>query len=251
MHRKQMNSGFTLIELLVVIAIIAILAAILFPVFAQARGKARQTACLSQSKQIGTAVDMYTQDYEETLPLAYFFDAPPKKTPYQARGYHQVLQPYLKNVGVFLCPSDTLKRNPVVPYFPPTFPVSFAPNYALMPGDGYSAVALARLDTPADYIILSEAKDLSAGLGIWGYGGLSWPKGEEGRRMTDDEMLTSPLSPKTRLAYDRHNGGSNYIFADGHAKWLKFEQTFEPKWLWGPPNIKAWLSINPDSNSYK
>src|SRR5881296_1738464 len=65
---SQPGAGFTLIELLVVIAIIAILAAILFPVFAQAREKARQTACLSNEKQMGTAVQMYAQDYDEGLP---------------------------------------------------------------------------------------------------------------------------------------------------------------------------------------
>src|ERR1043166_5831286 len=64
---RHLRSGFTLIELLVVIAIIAILAAILFPVFAQARDKARQTACLSNAKQIGLAVNMYVQDYDETF----------------------------------------------------------------------------------------------------------------------------------------------------------------------------------------
>jgi prepilin-type N-terminal cleavage/methylation domain-containing protein len=69
-HIRKSNKGFTLIELLVVIAIIAILAAILFPVFAQAREKARQTSCLSNCKQIGLSLQMYAQDYDETLPNA-------------------------------------------------------------------------------------------------------------------------------------------------------------------------------------
>src|SRR5436190_23143291 len=87
--KRDKQSGFTLIELLVVIAIIAILAAILFPVFAQARDKARSTTCLSNFKQLGTAVTMYTQDYEGAYPLAWY------NTP--AYGFDCVLQPHVKN----------------------------------------------------------------------------------------------------------------------------------------------------------
>jgi len=105
LHRSY--RGFTLIELLVVIAIIAILAAILFPVFAQAREKARQASCLSNGKQQGTAVMMYAQDYDETLPV-FFYSDPAPSTPagYGAiRYWYVLLQPYVKSIAVFRCPS--------------------------------------------------------------------------------------------------------------------------------------------------
>src|SRR5438094_5376899 len=94
------RNGFTLIELLVVIAIIAVLAAILFPVFAQAREKARQTACLSNCKQIGTAVMMYAQDYDDHPPL-WFYEVPKVGLVY----WHYWLKPYVQNIQVFIYPT--------------------------------------------------------------------------------------------------------------------------------------------------
>jgi prepilin-type N-terminal cleavage/methylation domain-containing protein/prepilin-type processing-associated H-X9-DG protein len=99
MHRSK--NAFTLIELLVVIAIIAILAAILFPVFAQAREKARSASCLSNMKQLGLCITMYTQDYDELYPVGFDGDN------WNGVGlWVQNVQPYVKNLQVFVCPDD-------------------------------------------------------------------------------------------------------------------------------------------------
>src|SRR5215213_5981908 len=93
--------GFTLIELLVVIAIIAILAAILFPVFAQARERARTSVCTSNVRQIGLALRMYTQDYDEAFPIFYAYHT---RAPH--KGIELELLPYTKSAAIFRCPSD-------------------------------------------------------------------------------------------------------------------------------------------------
>src|SRR5262249_40071382 len=110
---KQVNKGgFTLIELLVVIAIIAILAAILFPVFAQARNAARQTTCTSNLRQLGTAVLMYIQDYDEQFPA--WVPGTSSANPVDSWGrpegtgwFMNQIQPYIKNYGLYQCPNDT------------------------------------------------------------------------------------------------------------------------------------------------
>lgn len=112
-RRETARAAFTLIELLVVIAIIAILAAILFPVFAQARESARQATCTSNVRQIGLSVKMYLQDYDETMPIFYAYNT---KAPDGSRawagdpkhkGVEVLLQPYMKNTPIFKCPDDS------------------------------------------------------------------------------------------------------------------------------------------------
>src|SRR5688500_15962599 len=113
---KCTRQGFTLIELLVVIAIIAILAAILFPVFAQARDKARQAACLSNMKQLGMALTQYVQDYDEVLPFQ-LADVPNDfMSPTAGPTWMRAISPYAKNVAIYHCPSaafdPTQTQNP-------------------------------------------------------------------------------------------------------------------------------------------
>src|SRR5260370_13039338 len=107
---RHSRRAFTLIELLVVIAIIAILAAILFPVFAQAREKARSISCLSNTKQIGTALMMYVQDYDEFYPINLYVGYEGSGAPCMMTAFQEI-NPYQKNAQVFICPSDAHKLN--------------------------------------------------------------------------------------------------------------------------------------------
>jgi prepilin-type N-terminal cleavage/methylation domain-containing protein len=131
---RSRKSGFTLIELLVVIAIIAILAAILFPVFAQARAQARKTSCLSNVKQISLGVLMYCQDFDETFPLAFIKVNPPQAEAFvgTTASWHNLVQPYVKNWGLMICPDvDILNRPDPRNYLDPFL------NYG-MPGNAAS-----------------------------------------------------------------------------------------------------------------
>ena len=145
-RRHQKRSAFTLIELLVVIAIIAILAAILFPVFAQAREKARAISCLSNMKQLGLGVLMYAQDYDERFPNGVL---PTSGPGFNGIGWAGQTYPYVKNAQLFKCPNDpnqatTVNKVAVVP-------VSYAMNYRPL------FYVMASLQSPASTILVSEA----------------------------------------------------------------------------------------------
>ena len=189
------SRGFTLIELLVVIAIIAILAAILFPVFARARAKARQTACLSNVKQISLALQMYAQDYDECYPVVNHL------TGYDWWG---PLQTYVKNAQMFRCPA--YKAGSGEP----------ASDYSIN-GLFAHGSSMAIFDYPAEQIAIAIRKPGCAEAGYH-----PWP---DDHATWDD--LTQYTEFQDHIATDIHNGGCNYGFADGHAKWLKWEATIK------------------------
>jgi prepilin-type N-terminal cleavage/methylation domain-containing protein len=196
-----MRRGFTLIELLVVIAIIAILAAILFPVFAKAREKARQSSCLSNIKQLGLGALQYAQDYDERM----MPDRLPTLTPVTPTGpyvrngnnyyfWTDFVQPYVKNSQILLCPSNNTPNTCCVA----ERPRSYGPNTET----ANSTCKLGDVQESANTIHFMECQYNSRvhwdDMGSFDMGGVGDPRSAR-----------------------RHNDGWNVEFCDGHAKWLK------------------------------
>jgi prepilin-type N-terminal cleavage/methylation domain-containing protein len=228
---RRAHAAFTLIELLVVIAIIAILAAILFPVFAQAREKARQATCLSNLKQLGTATQMYMQDYEGSYPLAWW----PAPADY---GFDYALFPYVKNLGVYNCPSnETVKRswptwaNPLVRY-----PGSYTTNSAISSPNGTRvAVNETQIQFPSSTIWLTEIRDTRKASN----------QGPEHEIFIGDNYRKVDVC--ARVPFDLHNRGFVSAYADGHAKWQKIDQSWKQ---WFLDNKEIVGNFRPDCNPY-
>ena len=191
--------GFTLIELLVVIAIIAILAAILFPVFARAREKARQTSCLANIKQISLGMLMYAQDYDETLPSGRYCNWA-SGGPYGCHG--MVLQPYIKNIQILECPSlRGWSLSPAIIQPPTTWYGSYGWNHLI-------SGRLAVLTEPAKMVYTLDCRN------PWlDFAGAIWDR-VSGRGGGD--YYGDPAQPT-----DWHNDGLNVGYMDGHGKWEK------------------------------
>ncbi len=235
---NRATRGFTLIELLVVIAIIAILAAILFPVFAQARESARLISCLSNTKQFGTAARMYSQDYDETLMIRR------NQGPNGVLGsWKHLLQPYIKNLQIFKCPSNpagnTLDES-AEPWYDPTVPkvvrsyfyynAFFKSSAGVGTGDWWSGFkyAEAGFDYPANSILFGEHKDIWADYGPWMAYDPNW----------------GPAGANWGAKHRGTDRAANLTFMDGHAKWTNFEATCAPSnpdgtnmWMYNPSNM--------------
>lgn len=204
---RMFRRGFTLIELLVVIAIIAILAAILFPVFARAREKARQITCASNVKNLGMAVLMYTQDYDETFPLGAY------AVPGGALTWHDLTDPYAKNTGIWHCPSSQVKKADASGQLT----THFGYNARYLVGMDFSfqqaPVSLAAVASASETVLLSDA---SASVSS------SWC-GDDGK------FLLLPGDPNAdcwgRPAFI-HTEGANVLWVDGHVRWQKANQFY-------------------------
>lgn len=237
------KKGFTLIELLVVIAIIAILAAILFPVFSRAREQARKAACTSNLKNIATAWMMYLQDWDETFPPYECWNCrgPDPKDPY--RRWAVRLQPYIKNLKVFECPTGSTcdlhgsdQEGTVCGWgwrFPAEWKgIRFGYGYNLKlagwaipdPSGGKTGTGrkLASVPRPADVIAIADSAHKDACCNRVTFAntcGSGW-------------LCSKNLKdPNNWPRYTRHTEGSIIIFADGHVKWYNYQYLYNNSWV--------------------
>lgn len=239
MSAKRERQGFTLIELLVVIAIIAILAAILFPVFAQAREAARRTACLSNTKQMGVAFQMYAQDYDEVTPsVVHWSGAAEANEP----DFWWIIQPYVKNTGIFYCPDRTewtmpsgddcsgqeginLRRQCI----------GYGYNWGILSNSrlgliterqrfdgGYVEVGvpLAGILAPADTMAYADT-------------------GDSPRYTICSNWIFQYYTSTTSNSQLRHGGRLNVQFADGHSKSMPWKAGVLNGSIFGLPKLKA------------
>ena len=232
---QSRRKAFTLIELLVVIAIIAILAAILFPVFARARENARRASCLSNMKQIGLGIMQYTQDYDEHLPTRYNYYAtsggytlPNGSAGSTAILWYMEIYPYVKNYQVYQCPSDTLHTYTGGYTGSFSYGVNFTPSafcstncgVAMFPGNSLGGTSpgasLAAIDDVSGTIMITDSKYYLV---------------EHDHVLTASEATDpangacAPASPYnwSGCVAARHLDTVNTLFVDGHVKSMKWQ----------------------------
>jgi prepilin-type N-terminal cleavage/methylation domain-containing protein/prepilin-type processing-associated H-X9-DG protein len=245
--RRRRAIGFTLIELLVVIAIIAILAAILFPVFAQAREKARQASCMSNMRQFSTAGMMYTQDYDEMYVPPFKYEGTQSNIAV-LYWWDDLLQPYIKNRQLPLCPShkelttegapDTLTATVGNKHYKPysyginTIEVwdytkpwakdvadhhGFRCQGARRATDVGCSVAMGEVEDPAGTIWITDSTNIE----LWREAYTDYAPLDSNNRKGLDGGIP---------AFSRHTGGFNTVFGDGHVKYLRAGSTKPSMW---------------------
>jgi prepilin-type N-terminal cleavage/methylation domain-containing protein/prepilin-type processing-associated H-X9-DG protein len=251
------RQGFTLIELLVVIAIIAILAAILFPVFARARENARRASCMSNLKQIGLGFIQYAQDYDERLPTNQANTTQPNGPVGSASSvpktftWDEEIFPYVKSTQIFTCPSAVGPPPPAKQYNQDPYANSlgqwtgnpnrdYGMNCNLLPSNGNQTgrqtvsgfLALSAIPNTAEIFLVGESRRSNMG-GY--YASFIYANASQAGRINyanDDKGSAAAGEGKVHLE------GANWLYVDGHVKWLKPDAIAGP---WASPKMAPWI----------
>jgi prepilin-type N-terminal cleavage/methylation domain-containing protein/prepilin-type processing-associated H-X9-DG protein len=232
MFGRFLRKAFTLIELLVVIAIIAILAAILFPVFAQARETARSASCKSNLKQMGNAWTMYAQDYDETTNINTwnshtFSDQPAGSADGVLQIFGQRLQPYIKNYGVLICPSNATPWSSTDTQDVPNVPIKGSYMH-----NSYGGWKLAEIVAPASFFV------------VWDTNGSTCTQTSNAWIGTENIQSSFGWSRNECFAA-RHTDNLNMLYGDGHVKVVKCAEVFPC----GNPGFNTSNTLSPASPS--
>ncbi|BDI30276.1 hypothetical protein CCAX7_23270 [Capsulimonas corticalis] len=238
-RRRGAEVGFTLIELLVVISIIAVLAAILFPVFAKVREKARQTSCMSNMKQLGLAIMQYTQDNDDVYPDGWSGQSTDINAG-QIKYWPYAIFPYVKSYAVYQCPDNSHGTNLAVGY--------------LMNNAFLNDAPMAKVDSPSDIILLADGS-------LTPYSDNTdkhTTNATTGNGLNNDYTIWKNVGRIIEDSQARHTDRVNLAFADGHVhasptlphykngdSWTTIAASFEAqmpwaKWMDPDPNSGAW-----------
>ncbi|AIE85499.1 DUF1559 domain-containing protein [Fimbriimonas ginsengisoli] len=232
--------AFTLIELLVVIAIIAILAAILFPVFAQAKEAAKSTACLSNSKQLALGLTLYANDEEDRLPAATEHGGGDGTGELTGQTWLDTVQPYIKARLLYRCPTDA---SPLWNRSEDPRLTSYGINaYVTYNHEPYFGPALSSFTHPAETVLGAELAD---SVDEDHFMPMYWGNPP---RLVDSDKQDEQWDAESRLpkalAIKRHHNGANYPLSDGHARWMRFEQTWRQD-AGQPPAVDFYDPLRP------
>jgi len=196
---RASKHGFTLIEFVASVGIIAILSAVLFPIFAKARQKSAETVCISNEKQLSTAINMYVQDNDQWLPINHYD---------RGIAWHELIAPYVKQRSAFKCPADTIDK------VKSESVTSYGVNGFFDDGANVNKIVG---DTCIIYLTETAAWNRSAH-----FHPMCW---------NNDPINAWAFvnGHPTETAWNKHSGGANYLFVDGHTQWENIESVFDPQ----------------------